>query len=466
MKDVEEEKEPQPLAFAVKPQPDEAFDSWMIRLAERHQIRVVDLFRHLKCDPELAKFDLARGKLGLPLRLHSAFDSLIEEISWAVGLHAKPAPSTLIGASTKRLSVKAIEKTFVGCSRDDLLPPALRSIGCAQCWLDWLASGTPWRIERRWILRVTLICERHELLLTDLRAVLDLGRGTGALRLLEQIVDRTRAEMERFAFIQTRLTCNAAISRAQIRGRRISAFSCSQRYLAALIGNRFHFAPARHLLLAALHSRDIGESERMEAIFSFASSPPRHVPIRKPGGVAPRLSDLLEAIARIGHRELFRKHALLEDVVLQLEQAWRAFPAVQASRLRQLQRAALAREVRSRYAAEIAAATLSPVTALRGLQDALFYLKDCGFADDTFPLPTGCPDPWEDCLDDAEALRARLTKRFAHPAFRAVLALPNHDVVSDAFERASRRSISAMAASNSTKLLSDNAGSSSLRSKD
>lgn len=460
-----EENDRQPLAFAVKPQPDEAFDSWIKRLAGRHQISVVGLFRYLKCDPELAKFDLVRGKSGLPPRLHDAFDRLIEEIAWAVGLRRTPASSPLIGTDPKGLSLKEIAKTIVGCSRDDLLPPALRSIGCAQCWLDWLAHGEPWRIERRWILRTALICERHELLLTDLRAVLDLGRGTGARQRLEEMVDRTRTEMARFAFVPTRLTWNAAIARAQIRGSRLSVFGYSKRYLTALIGNRFHFAPARHLLIAALHSRVIGEAERMEAIFSFAAAPPRHVCIRKPGGVPPRLSDISEAIARLSQRQLSRRRALLEDVVLKLEEAWRAFPAVHAQRLRQMQREALASEVRRRYATEISAATLSPVTALRGLQDALFYLKDCGFADDALPLKSGRPDLWEDCLNDAEALRARLTKRFAHPAFRAVLALPHHDAVSGEFERASSRSISAMAASNSTKLPSANAGSSSLGSK-
>src|SRR3546814_4313469 len=81
---------------------------------------------------------------------------------------------------------KAIARTFVGCGRGDLLPLTLRSIGCAQCWLDWLVSGAPWRIERSWILRVTTFCDRHALLLTDLAGIRALGRTQAAERRSEE----------------------------------------------------------------------------------------------------------------------------------------------------------------------------------------------------------------------------------------------------------------------------------------
>ena len=48
---------------------------------------------------------------------------MVERLAWA----------TMVPA-------KAISRTFVGCGRGDLLPLTLRSIGCAQCWLDWLVS--------------------------------------------------------------------------------------------------------------------------------------------------------------------------------------------------------------------------------------------------------------------------------------------------------------------------------------
>jgi len=361
---------------------------------------------------------------------------------------------------------KAILRTFVGCPRADLLPPALRSFGCAQCWLEWLASGAPWRIERGWILRVATRCERHELLLTDLRRIMCLGRTAAAQRLLEEIVDRTREQMARFTFVKTRLAWNLAISRAHIRGAQVSSWAFSARYLAALVGNRFHYAPSRHLLLAALHSNDVAGAERMERIFRFEAQPACNLPRRVPHGAAPELSDLAGAIRNLGERQLGRKRAQLEAAWQNLEQARRNYPFVHSALLLRIQRAALAREVRSRYSAEIAGAVTSPLTCLRGFQDALFYLKQCGMADDGLTTALERPDPleadpWEDCLDDADLLRARLARRFAHPEFRTVLDLPGHSFGGGTFERASRRSISAIAASNSANLVSAMASTSS-----
>src|SRR3546814_14049516 len=92
---------------------------------------------------------------------------------------------------------KAISRTFVGCGRGDLLPLTLRSIGCAQCWLDWLVSGAPWRIERSWILRVTTFCARHALLMTDLAAIRALGRTQAAERALRSEERRVGKECVR-----------------------------------------------------------------------------------------------------------------------------------------------------------------------------------------------------------------------------------------------------------------------------
>lgn len=354
----------------------------------------------------------------------------------------------------------------MGCGRADLLPPALRSTGCAQCWLEWLASGAPWRIERGWILRVAMRCERHELLLTDLREAMRLGRTAAAQRLIEGIVDRTREQMARFTFVKTRLAWNLAVLRAHIRGSPTSFWAFSARYLAALVDNRFHYAPSRHLLLAALHSNDVAGAERMERIFCFEAQPVRQLPRRAPHGAAPELSDLAGAMGDLGERQLARKRAQLEAAWQNLQQAWRNYPFAYSAHLLRSQRAALAIEVRSRYAAEVAGAVTSPLTCLRGFQDALFYLKRCGMADDVLTTALECSDrweadPWDDCLDNADLLRARLAQRFAHPEFRIVLDLPGHSFASGTFERASRRSISAIAASNSANLVSGMASASS-----
>src|SRR3546814_8126613 len=100
---------------------------------------------------------------------------------------------------------KAICRTLVGFGGGDLWPVPLRSIGCAQCWLDWLVSGAPLRIERSWILRVTTFCDRHALLLTDLAGIRALGRTQAPERALAARVARTRAQLARFAFVKPRV---------------------------------------------------------------------------------------------------------------------------------------------------------------------------------------------------------------------------------------------------------------------
>ena len=77
---------------------------------------------------------------------------------------------------------------------------------------------------------------------------------------------------------------------------------------------------------------------------------------------------------------------------------------------------------------------------------------------DFVPAATGRPDPWEDCLGNPGLLHKRLTRRFAHPAFRIVLDLPGHSFDADPFERASSRSMAAMASSNSARLSAESTG--------
>lgn len=426
-------REREPLAYRVKPLPAECFESWLSRLAERHETARKALFCHLGIEAALADADLASSAALEPERRIA----MVGRLAWAT-----------------TVPEKAIMRTFVGCGRADLLPPALRSIGCAQCWLEWLASGAPWRIERGWILRVAIRCERHGLLLTDLGRIKGLGRTAAAQRLLEAIVDRTREQMAQFTFVKTRLAWNLVISRAHIRGGPARFWYYSARYCRVLVGNHFHFTPARHLLLAALHSKDSSQAERIEQIFRFEAPPVRHSSMRAPSGAIPTLSDLAATVTSIGLRQIGRKRLLLESTGHQLERAWRNYPSVHAVQCLCIQRAALRREVRRRYAAEVAGAVTTPLTCLRGFQDALFYLKQCGKADDAVPSTRLHRDPWDDCLGDINLLAARLARRFAHPQFRIVLDLPGHSSRSDAFERASRRSISTIAASNSANLVS------------
>ena len=432
-------REREPLAFRVKPLPAECFESWLQRLAERHETTRKALFRHLGIELALADYDLASSACLEPERR----TAMVGRLAWAT-----------------TVPEKAIVRTFVGCGRADLLPRALRSIGCAQCWLEWLVSGAPWRIERGWILRVATRCEHHELLLTDLRGIKGLGRSAAAQRLLEETVDRTRAQMAQFTFVKTRLAWNLVISRAHIRGNPSSFWAFSARYCRALVGNRFHFAPARHLLLAALHSQDTSQAERIERIFRFEAQPVRHASVRRPVGLTPKLSDLAATIASIGRRQLGHQRLMLRATCRQMEQAWRNYPSVHSAHMLRIQRAALASEVRSRYAAEIAGTVTTPLTCLRGFQDALFYLKQCGMADDAVPTAPSHRDPWEDCLDDVRVLQRRLAHRFACPQLCYVLGFTGYSNGGGQADRASSLSMSAMALSNSARLSAENAGES------
>src|SRR3546814_13378841 len=96
------------------------------------------------------------------------------------------------------------------------------------------------------------------------------------------------------------------MAREQIRGARPGDRVGWERYRAALVGNRFHYAPVRHLLLAALHSSDALQAGRWEQIFRFDAQPAR-LPRKAASGVGPQLSDLAEPLARVRLRQLARQ---------------------------------------------------------------------------------------------------------------------------------------------------------------
>ena len=105
----------EPLAYRVRPMAGECFESWLQRLAARHETTRKALFAHLGIETVLAACDLASSAYGTAQR-HRV---MVERLAWATALPEK-----------------AISRTLVGCTRGDLLPPALRSIGCPQCWLE------------------------------------------------------------------------------------------------------------------------------------------------------------------------------------------------------------------------------------------------------------------------------------------------------------------------------------------
>ena len=149
----------------------------------------------------------------------------------------------------------------------------------------------------------------------------------------------------------------------------------------------------------------------------------RRVPIRVRRGVRAKLADLVTAIARIGLRQLEGKRRMLDAVSKQLERARWDYAFVYARNMVRKSRVALAREVRiRRAAASVGAGTLTQ-TCLRGFQEALFYLKESGVADDVTLVRRCDGDPWKGCYDDVDLLRSRLIERFADPVFRIPLDL-------------------------------------------
>ena len=87
-------------------------------------------------------------------------------------------------------------------------------------------------------------------------------------------------------------------------------------------------------------------------------------------------------------------------------------------------------DMRARLAPDIA--SRSAASALRGLQDALFYLKDCGWQDDNLPSQQSAFDPWDEIIDDERDLRRSLARRFDAPRLQRIIGInPSRFLASD-----------------------------------
>src|SRR3546814_4755139 len=92
-------REIEPLAFRVRPLPEECFESWLRRLAARHETTPKALFRHLGIDAALADRDLAVS----PVRSeeHTSELQSLMRISYAVFcLKKKNKNGTMEGQSS------------------------------------------------------------------------------------------------------------------------------------------------------------------------------------------------------------------------------------------------------------------------------------------------------------------------------------------------------------------------------
>lgn len=248
-------EEPEPLAFRVRPRPDEAFDSWMDRLTVRHEVTRAELFRHLGCDPRLAARDLARGPNGMARDDWFALSFLVGRLAWAVGT-----------------SEKAIEATFVPAPEAALLPPALRIFACPACWQQSLSVGEPLTIARDWILRASWLCLRHHLPLAPIRGLVA-DRGPRAVaRILEaqvkamqRLLGRLPPKAVMFAFNRSSIN--------HLLGKRAGGLRRGESgYRVRFLSNRFHLSRARIALLAAAHSERTRSADRFEALVSLTAA--------------------------------------------------------------------------------------------------------------------------------------------------------------------------------------------------
>lgn len=241
-----------PLAFRVRPLPDECLDSWLDRIVIRHETSRKALFRYLDVDPHLADYDLARGKRGLPLQHHAAFDGLVAQLGWAVGVDGG-----------------AIEDSFVDWPPRWLLPPALRNHGCARCWSGMLAEGCPLHVRKEWILCASWWCHEHGLPLSVMPASDSFRTGGGLATMLENL-EMVAQDMASSVRPTARLI---AYNRAMIDfllegGDGLFAWRY-RRYFEAIVANGFHFSTARIRLMALRHSRCAESARRFEGFIAL-----------------------------------------------------------------------------------------------------------------------------------------------------------------------------------------------------
>ena len=109
--------EPQPLAFRVRPQADECFDSWIDRVVAAHETTRPALFRHFGLEAAIASLDLARGTCGFSNEQYFAVYQVISQLAWAV-----------------EIEVQQIEGTFLNVEASVVLPRRQRRYVCPLCW--------------------------------------------------------------------------------------------------------------------------------------------------------------------------------------------------------------------------------------------------------------------------------------------------------------------------------------------
>jgi hypothetical protein len=297
--------EPEPLAFRVRPQPQECFDSWIDRLAAAHETNRITLFGHLGIDRGLAGIDLARGGEGLAGRWHGAFDHLVARLAWAV-----------------RIAPEQVRTTFLTCDAAALLPPRLRRFACARCWFEARSALKPAIVEREWILRASWRCREHGMPLSDMGEIALVAEGRRLLVALAHAVLKAQRLRWQIKARPVALRRNVTALDYLVNSEAWQGLGVPDRpYQARFSANSYHFGVDRIGLLALAHSSRHGAARSFERLVS-ARLPQRPRPgggvrdVKKrpyrlqPGFLpkprlrwcAPELLDLLQAYGEVRNR--------------------------------------------------------------------------------------------------------------------------------------------------------------------
>jgi hypothetical protein len=213
------------------------------------------LFRYLDVDPDLANYDLARGKLGLPARHHATFDGLVAGLGWAVDVDRD-----------------AVMDGFAAGPAHWLLPLTLRRYGCACCWSGLIAEGRPLYIRKDWIWSASWWCHEHQLPLSVMPAW-DWPRREGSLAAMLGRLEAAAREIVRAARPTARLIAyNRAVIEFLRKGDDGVTPQRYRRYVETIVANRFHFSSERIRLLALRHSSGAQPARRFERFVALSRS--------------------------------------------------------------------------------------------------------------------------------------------------------------------------------------------------
>ena len=239
----------QRLAFRVRPEIDETFDSWLNRLLSRHEVDLRDLLRHLGCDPRLAEQWLGGGHKNVRHDLHDSYEHFLDMVAWAVDAEKLALIETVAKVPTKYL-----------------LPVACQHYGCLVCWMEALRSNRPLVIRTPWTYRLSWLCHTHDIPLHSIQPLQRLRTSDAQTQYLSNAIGLMRAWIAKVRVLRRAKYWNKecvdlldlSSTPPDQRNRDVS------RYFELFAENRFHVSPARIQLMALAHRISHREALRFD----------------------------------------------------------------------------------------------------------------------------------------------------------------------------------------------------------